>query len=487
MRGLILVDLDNVLERQPIGRELACFVRAAVEELAARVGKVDVGSCIVALALNTTTATNANYKLTFETLREAAAGLAGGLRATLESVELGLVLTMPQAADFLLERLARGASSREAAGEYTFAALFSFDQGLANSLDGFYRERNLWSRASRTTLGAMWRAPHGVRPIHRTAPQPVRSSGAGTPPTVSSYSVVIDNDALAGWASTRAIDLEPDMNLPELARALDRDPWILSQIGATATCLRGLRRVQELPSRAPGPLHDVSKSDRIEVRGEAPSPTEASGAEAASVGIGAVRFKNPGATVRCRLPVGVLAMQNDPYLLNVREINVGSALQRFPVAQPLGPPITVRFTQRRSSFVARVQSTRGFLDGWWVKYTATTAEQSVSVPTRLASPIEARAQLMRSPDACEWRVSIRSVLRRGDRVRLESDIARGEVGQGWLETATGGDPVPAGIYAIRTQHRRGDVIAVQPIHEFVALAPNNYLESLGIVPLMVPL
>ena len=483
MRGLILVDLDNVLERQPSGRELACFVRAAVGELAARVGRVDVGSCIVGVALNTTTATT--YNFTFEVLRDAAAQLAGGLRAKLESLELGVVLTMPQAADFLLERLAREAPSREASGDYTFAALFSFDQGLTSSLHGFYRDRNLWSRASGNTLGAMWKAPDGVRPIHRTAPHAVRGSGTGAPPNASSYTIVIDNDALAGWASTRAVDVGSDTDLPELARAVDRDPWILSQIGATGTCLRGVRRIQELPSHAPVPLGEVSKSDRIEVRGVAPSPTEVSGAERASVGIGAVRFTNPGATIACRLPVGVLAMQTDVFLLDVRELNVGSALQRFPVADPLGAPITVRFAQRGSRCVARVQATRGSLDGWWVKHTATTAECSVELPSRLAGPIEARGQLMRSPGRCDWRVSIRSVLQRGDRVRLQTDVARGEVGQAWLDTGDG--TIPAAVIALRTHHRRDDVIAVRPIHEVVALAPANYPESLGLVPLVVPL
>ncbi len=99
MSGLILVDLDNVIEDS-----LSEFASGAAEGLHKARERLAEEHWTVVVAMNTETAIQ--HRLTFEGVRAAGKRLAEALGDDW-AVEIGLTLKMPQTADVLLERMAR--------------------------------------------------------------------------------------------------------------------------------------------------------------------------------------------------------------------------------------------------------------------------------------------------------------------------------------------------------------------------------------------
>ena len=454
MRGLVLVDLDNVMGAQ----SLEDCVEGCGRWLRRQREQARLTECVVCMAFNTTTV--AEHRLTFAGLHAAARALAASMAEGEPRVELGLVLTMPQAADVLLARLAREAPCAEGAGRYAFAALVSKDRGLARSLASEVFTRKGWRELQgRAWPGVSWLMPSGGTAVERMPPVAVASGRNGVAPETSGrYTLCVDNGALAAWAGDRAPDVAPDMELVALADEVDRRPWLLSQVGATRRTLRGVDRL----SRLPGPMRlgPLSPKDAVEVRGGAACPSEVDGPAGASVGIGAARFDRQDATVATRLPVAVLGAGRGPYQVDSGVLNLTAALQQVPEGARLGGAVRVHLSRRRSELVAEVEHSASQQPAaWWVESSKTTSVRRVDDADRFM-PREATVAgvPMRYPGGRPTRLALRSPLDRGAQVTVAAAIAPGTIG-----TASNGEATVAVFSPIKPLAADATIV-VDPIH-----------------------
>jgi hypothetical protein len=307
---LILVDLDNLVvgwARQHGGRlPLPLAPRRAGGDWledddgsgAGPAPRLDEKvETVVVLAVAARTVAKARSGLSYAYLRRLAARLVAFAGASpAHAIELALTLTMPQAADVALERLAREASSPETAINYDELWLVSGDWGLARHFGRLGRPIP-WRSATSCSVNA-WRLAEPARRSFSAAPHAVVAPVA--PPLA--WSRRIETAAHAAWAARQPVQAPPG-DLKALADAVERWPGLLTQVGATRTTVRGVARAMPLAGGAPPLIGTCAPGDGLELRGDgvrqpATSPGPAS---PAAVGIGAAYFPEAGVTARTRL------------------------------------------------------------------------------------------------------------------------------------------------------------------------------------------
>ncbi|MCB9609773.1 MAG: hypothetical protein H6716_24485 [Polyangiaceae bacterium] len=485
MNGLILVDLDNVLNGLRGEDALETFTRRACE----RRGPV-AGSWSVVFALNTAAVTG--YALTFEGLRDAGRALGAAAGDPQPTVEIGLALTMPQTADVLLARLAREAPEAGAAGPYHHAIVCTADVGLAESLGSvlYVRAGGTGWRETRDDgwLGREWRMAEGGRPVVRKFADGALRLARHSQPVLDHHTVCVGS-GMDDWAATRSMDVEPGSDLRKLACQLDERPWLLSQVGATRKSVRGVARLSRLPSDPPPLLGSVAPDEELEVRGTAPRPTSAHEPSAASVGIGAVRFRGTGATVASRLSPTVLASSGTTHRVDFLGVVVPAALQQLKFNVPLGDAtVLVRLSHRGDDLVAKVQhSSVTQPQAWWLTG-ATTVKSEHRSPngSLLPKSISVTAAPVRPSAQFAAQLALVSPVRDGEELRLEHDVAAGTIGVGWTQPSCGKSR-PMAVFSHSRPLRGGDKLCVTPIQLRRRLGPlARAPEALWSLPVVVP-
>ena len=462
MKALVLIDLDNVLHDRPAGNELADFLRDAIQRLE-RVGTgAQITSCAVCFGLNTDTAIT--RRLTFANVRAAGETIGRCVTQGPVRVEVGLVPVMPQAADVLLARMAREAPCEEAAGSYERAVVLSGDKGLIDSLSGELYGRSSWI-VERDWLGASWRMPEGGKSVVRKPPTGASVPAGGTAPQVTSfYTMNIDSGGLASWAGQRLLDVGSSCDLRELALQVDTNPWLLSQVGATTKTVRGIERLASMPSSAALTIGRVADKDVIEVRGTGPCPAEVSGASAASVGIGAVRFPSAAATVASRIPASALATSAGPFRVDAGVLNISAALDKLSKEVCLGDHVArISLSRRAPRLVAKiVHASNEQPRMWWLgKATRTSSEHSVDGGYELLPrDVLVCAAQMKSEAWMATRLSLRSPLHQGIEVQVEHSIAAGTIGTAVHPTLR----TPIALFSPRRGLSAQARVIVDPIH-----------------------
>lgn len=398
MRALLLVDIDNVLERgsEDPTHDFAQQASKAVRRLQECGPVTDVA---VACAFNTNSVYD--YELSFEGLRKLGSHFRDALGAREGHTEIALALTMPQTADVLLRRLMTQAPRQEWSGSYDLVVLFSGDVGLSADI-GDHLARCAWVRVLQERwAGTAWARGSDGRPAIRQPPARCRS-GSGTAPSLDAVTVEIrGGDAIAQWAGQRRVDCPLNISLHDLAQLVDRKPWVLSQLGATKTSLRGIARLERLPSDHPVLLAPVSPKEGLEVPGMRDLPRTGTTAREASVGIGAVRLLEPGATVSTRLPVQVLEALPGDIPLSGGRVHDHRPLQRVQFGAALGEdPVQVQFRRAGDTLVAKVVDDAARQPkAWWAdKYSASSEQR-----------IPGAGTLVSEGFAC-WGVPVRSSL-----------------------------------------------------------------------------
>jgi hypothetical protein len=284
MASLILVDVDNLLPYQqplPVGQAAvtACFATlGAVPPL----GRLDP-SCVVVCALNTVSVRT--RRLNLGDLQMLARGLATRCiqNAQVKSIEVLLVLNMPETADGALLRALHWAAEPSGAIEVREILLLSSDRDLRNALPG--ASSPLWS-GSRSA----WRIPL-KSPISRKLPAP--RSPAGTLPVASGW-LALSEPALAEAAATKPPQVS-GKTLLNLANQVEQHPAFLTQIGPTLRSHRGASRLALHLSGKPTTLA-CHEDDHLEYLASQLSPprTGEGTIETCSVGHGAVAVLTSG-------------------------------------------------------------------------------------------------------------------------------------------------------------------------------------------------
>lgn len=384
MRALLLVDLDNVLADLADAR-LETFDRRASATLERLRKCGQVTEAVTACACNTTSVLT--YNLTFKGLRRLGSHFRDALGAREGHTEVALALTMPQTADVLLRRLVSHAPRQEWSGSYDLVVLFTGDVGLSADM-GDHLARRGWVRVLHERwAGTAWARANDGHPAIRQPPARCRS-GSGTAPSLDAVTVEIrGGDAIAQWAGQRHVDSPPNHSLHELTQLVDRKPWVLSQLGATQTSLRGIARLEQLPSDHPILLAPVSPKEGLEVPGTRDLPGAGSAAREASVGIGAVRLQEPGATVSTRLPVQVLEKLPGDIPLSGGRVNDHRPLQRVEFGAALGKDsVQVQFRRAGDILVAKVvHDAARQPKAWWADKYSASSEQRVPGAGKLVS------------------------------------------------------------------------------------------------------
>ncbi len=465
MRGLLFVDLDNVPDMATVIQECHSFMNKKPALFS--------GTAVVCLAANTFRLYE--DRLRCAALRDEARQLAEAFGATCERIEIAITLTMPQTADFALRRLAKEAPSPAGAGNYDYAAVLTKDRGLVQAFQRLYSglrwvEIKLWR-------GKAWTSAGRGQLARRRAPTAGSVATAVTPNTSSQSTVLVADDGIAAWASSQPLDVAPELDLFQLALKVDREPWLLTQIGPSTTTVRGIARLESVPLQSSTTLGPVASADGLEVRGAASLPPSASTARAATTGIGAVRFLSASATVACRLPVAMLK-DGVAYEINRNGVDIEFALQQLRATDRLGP-VKVVLAQDKESVVASVEPGATSVDAWWVRHTETKSEKRVALPGAVSVPVKTNAFLMRAPvEFKSDRVCLGAGTTVGDRVVAETNIARGQIGQGRCHGA------PVAIYALKTNIASGSEVPVRAIQD---VALSSGLQELRLLPLVVPL
>lgn len=484
MRGLILVDLDNVAG--PYG------LRGLVELAAAAQKKVpDVREWRVAFALNTSTP--GEHGVTLASLREAGSALG----ATGDATEIALALTMPQTADVLIARLARWAPSDDAAGPYQAAILLTGDQDLADSLgeERYENSSHGWLR-SEDGITTLWRMPEAGKPARREPPPPAKTHEPKRPELEQAYTLPVMEPSHASWAAMRTPDVDGALELEQLANLLDAEPWLLSQLGATLTSVRGIDRLTRLGGSS-SHLGGVCPEDGVEVRGHLPRPRIGESPVAASVGIGAVRFRKSQATIASRFALGVIDAAG-PCSIHASAVARRSVLQSLTPHVALGSEVKVRFDTRgrKPVLVAKVkhQSNQQPQAWWMLGNDRTTSEirlEGLNLVPKALDGIRAVTFLPISPipvpdpDGGRPRdcfIALRSVVEDHDTVAIPRDIDKGVIGEGRTMPAYG-KARPVAVYAAARPLLAGETITVRPIH---LAKPRNLPESCCVLPVVVP-
>ena len=485
MRGLLLVDLDNVLRGLAGPNALETFTRRVSARLEAAGGR-----CSVVFGLNTDTALR--NEMTFEGLREAGRALGEAAGDSEARVEVGIALTMPQTADVLLARLAREAPAEASSGPYSRAVVFTDDRGLAEALGDelFERDRrHPWIKLRTDRwLGTEWQMPEGGKPIVRKPPPSPRARQQDAVLPMGGYTICITPGREA-WAARRPMDADASLELMHLAAELDECPWLLSQVGPTQTTLRGIERIAGLPCARRPTLGAIAPKDGVEIRGGAAAPTSGQDPENASVGIGAVRFVGSDATVASRLPVSVLRSASAAYPLDRRGVNVRAALQQLPTDTVLGDKtVKVRLWRTRSDLVAKVEhSSTSQPQAWWLLgETAAKSELRLPHPELLPSSIVVTAAPIRPSANFASRFALSSPVAAGDDVRVRGGIAAGTIGVGLTQPAFG-KARPIAIYSPSRPLQDGNIVRVAPIQLVPRSGPLWQAPTdLWSLPLVVP-
>lgn len=483
MRALFLFDLDNVLDEEGELPRLA-------ERLAQRLERAKVArmqSAVFCFAFNTESVFR--YALRFDAFTAAVDVLGKVLGADEVHCETGMCLVMPQTADVLLQRLASEAPNAAAAGPYQAAWLLSGDKGLVASLHNkIYRQRH-WQKQSLDYATTAWTMPPGGRGAVRKPP-PRRSAVKANPDaaTPTGSTICIDSLERAAWACDRSMDVARG-NLAELARAVEQEPWLLSQFGATARTVRGLHRVAHLSAGQTAPLSNLCNKDGLEVRGASPLPKAGHGPQKASVGIGAVRFAASEATVASRLPVSVLSGEERSFPLAKAGLMLGRSLQRFEVGKPLGDKLCkVRLTQNKHELVAKVDHSPTSQPAlWWLPSTGNRArsEFRVKATNLLLDSLVTTACPMRPPPGSGVQLSLRAPIPSGTRARVADPIAPNTIGSGWVKDERGKTQALAVLNSGQLL-RSGDEVLVQPIHLFPRSGQlHKWPKELWFLPLVV--
>ena len=487
MSGLILVDLDNV-----VGDSLSEFASRAAEGLHKDRERLAEERWTVVVAMNTETAIENG--LTFEGVRAAGKRLAEALGDDW-AVEVGLTLNMPQTADVLLEQLARFAprARTDLSPHYSTALLFTKDTDLVRSLDAeLFRG---WSRIKRVSAparyGKGWRMAEGGRRVTRKPPGKVKSGGKGRPPdSLQGYTVPIrGGTAIASWAGHRFIDVEPEhRELHQLARYVNEEPWVLSQLGATRRTVRGVGRMDHLPSSPEPVLGPISEKDGVEIKGTKSRPSQLQTPSEASVGIGAVRCDPSGTTVATKLPVSVLSCCKRPIQLDGRGVMLRAALQQLPEGTALGDATSmVCMRPGRTDLVAKVQH-RGTEQPrmWWLRESWARSEHEVpGARDLLPAAVSSVALPMKNYDRRAFSVVLRSPFDRA-LVFASTEIQAGTIGQAWTHGGADAE-IPVAVFAHARTIAAGERVDTVPIHADRAWAANGvYPRELANLPLLVP-
>jgi len=459
VRGLLLIDLDNVLHDLGAGA-LETFTQRACRQMT-RIG----ATWSVAFVLNTETA--CRYELTYEGLREAGRQLGGAAGDPNARVEIGIALTMPQAADVLLARLAREAPSETSSGPYQRAIVFTGDHGLAAALGRELYGRNgcRWIQTrDHRWLGTEWHMPDGGKPVVRKAPPTQRSRQLRAPSSENSYTICVA-PGLEKWAAGKGMDADSRQAFLALAADLEESPWLLSQVGATRSTLRGIGRLCGLPSAARPVLGPVEPRDGLEVRGNAAMPAQGRRPVNASVGIGAVRFEVSHTTVASRLSASVLESASAAFSLDRRGVMVGAALQQLALGCRLGTKtVKVRFSRKGDWLVAKVEhGSTSQPQAWWLTgETKVSSELRMPHPALLPTTIVVAATPIRPSASFAKRLALTSPVSAGDEVVVQAPIAAGTIGLA-LTQPTFGKARPVAIYSPARPLQPQDQVHIAPI------------------------
>lgn len=461
MRGLLLVDLDNVLHGISGADALETFTRRASARLDAAAGTYSA-----VFVLNTETVIR--HELAFDGLRAAGQALGAAAGDASARVEVGIALTMPQAADVLLARLAREAPAEAASGEFHRAVVFTDDRGLADALGNelYARgDRNAWVRTrDERWLGTEWRMPDEGRPLVRKPPPTQRSRQQHAPASMNAYTICI-TPGLEDWAAARPMDPDASLDLSRLALEVDERPWLLSQIGPSQRSLRGIERLAALPCDPRPILGAITPKDGLEVGGSAAAPTSGLVPHEASVGIGAVRFTGSNATVASRLSASVLGSASAAYPVDRRGVNVRAAMQHLPTDIVLGAKtVKVRFWRTRRELIAKVEhSSTSQPQAWWlVGETAVSSELRSPHPEFLPTSIVVTAAPGKPSAGFALRLALLSPVAAGDPLRVQGSIAAGTIGVALTQPAVG-KARPVALYSPARPLQTGDIVPVAPI------------------------
>jgi hypothetical protein len=238
-----------------------------------------------------------------------------GLEAPL-SIEIALTLKMPQTADTALLRLFRCTSEAELAGNYFQVTLVSDDRDLVRrvreAMGGqpgeamgtgmirTWRKRNDWGGDEAVLERRLDARPPPSCPPQAVAPE---------------WSARVDTEPRAAAAAQAqvCVGARPDLN--QICYLAEGVPSVLSQLGLTSTSVRGIARLRRILGSAPsvGQPHligECAATDGLELHNpvlkDAKVPFAGVQAGEASVGIGAVHVPSLHATLRTRLPLGLL-------------------------------------------------------------------------------------------------------------------------------------------------------------------------------------
>ena len=398
MRVLVLVDLDNCLAETDRGtiRSAQDLVQVCLRPPADPLVP-NVQEAVVVLAFNTSTARGVPAALGADNLADLAASfglVVAGTTAVLEQ-EFSLSLTMPEAADVALTVLANYSPTDRNAGQFDSVVLFSKDRGmritLGASLDGTFRGLGV---GMMLRAGVSWICEAGCRRHPPTAPNPY-TCGAVQPDPCTGF---IDRPPRARWAWDRVPDVHA-LGLLDLARKVEADPALLTQVGLTfsdeSSCTRGVDRLtRHLATGVTPTLGPCSHSDGLEVTLSEPPDVNWYFYARSPLGPGALRLKSGEGrytrylTARTRVPAWVFGKSarvpmsyRTPRIVEDRL----ALAWHFPEATP--DRVTCSFVRtgrdaRRSDFceLDRDDVMRPLTTWWWIATGSGSAKSKLNLP-----------------------------------------------------------------------------------------------------------
>ncbi len=473
MKGIALIDLDNVLGTID---DLGAALRILEHELQPK-----ADDWTLCLAFNTETVQR--HQLSYEDVRSFARKVSTLLGDDSPNVELGMCLSMPQTADTLLVRLLHESPTEDAAGDYHYVALVSKDQGLFRSLGG--KRLSSWPGPPKwdRKLSRVW----GPKERSRRTPMQMKGKPVGpeAPAFDVFYSACVESKSEAAWAAERNVDVNPSLSLVELASWVEKRPWLLSQLGATTSSVRGVARMSQLPLEE---LHlgTFSKREGVELKGKLDAPQSARSPQPATVGIGAVHFGEPEATVASTVPFSLFA-ENYDYALSSSGLDSGSALA--PLAAWQGndaETVKVRFRVQGSDLVCEVRHGEDKQPKlWWLHNTAAKSVLRLRCADLLPGQVDGTAFALRSSDAA-YAVSLCAHVPPETAIHVDRPIPKRSIGEGyWLSPS--GSRVPVAVFCTTRPLQAGEQTLTVPLHQAgrhvsVRDLPNDFWA----LPLVVP-
>jgi hypothetical protein len=392
MRTLILVDLDNVLRPDSMGRSEGWYLatpdgldlKAWTPGAGTRVDFVtradaplsDDGTVVVIAFHELTALPRAGVPLQAHYLLDLARDLAARARVRGEvRVEAIPVRAVPQAADLALLTALRRASHSSCSGGFNRVVLHSRDAGLRGAValhipPGTYRDAR---RHSPVLPVREWTLafPHyrmAERPTSSRADRPTRPTGWSGRVETDEHVCAVTNDVIT-WDSSQEFS------------SFARHEWRqrtehYSLLGPTLRSSRGVARLGELASSSGVrgvSLGELEVGDGAEIAGSvfsSGSPTEV---VEATIGVGAVRLPELQATLPTAVPLPVVreAVSRGALALRRPELSERDAL-RFSAGrrsyQP-SPAYLVRVRRRRytsgSVISFSLESSIGTPPAWW--------------------------------------------------------------------------------------------------------------------------